>query len=193
MKRIIGVILTLVVVLGFCMDGTTVHAANFTISKTEYTVVSVSKGTDVYSDWKRLTDVTRAGRNGEGGHYSKKYTVKTTGSISAEIPIKQLTLKLGYSVEKSKSSTVFGYRSANLKKGQSCALYYRDHWKQYTVTLKVKEYQGKKVVRQYTTTRVIKVPQNTNSAYDYGWMYTTGAASRLGKTLPKRVKKGDWI
>jgi hypothetical protein len=157
------------------------------------TVKSVSKGKDEYSDWIRATGVEgikRAWRNGEKGYFDEKVTIKTTSSIEATLPIKQLSAKLGYTVEKSVSRSFRSDVSAPLKKGESTAFYYRNHYKVYTVDYIVKEYSGNKLIKQYCKTSTIKVAQKY-TPLDYGWFYTKGSYKKLKATLSKKIKPGS--
>lgn len=164
---------------------------NMDLVMKKYTVLSVSKGKDIYSDWIRLREPETAGKRGSEGFYSETYSKKIVGSIDATIPIKQLTIKLGYTVEKSKLYTIRGSISDKLKPYESCSYYYRNHWKQYTVKCKVEEIKGRKqdVIKTYQETKVIKVPQKLTSD-DYGWLYSMNK-DKLKETVSKKYEKDD--
>ena len=148
-------------------------------------VVKVKYIKDVYSDWKRLNSVFTARRKGETALYQQTKTVKTTSSLNISVPVNQISAKLGYTVEKSKSSTIRGTTSAPLKAKESAAFYYREHWIQYDVTYEVRgtTYTPKTGFKTTISTKkeTIKVAQPLNSN-DYGWFYAKSSKA-LGKTV----------
>lgn len=181
-------IAAVIVVSGLCVPSAFAASSQPGTTKT-YTVTDAKFVRDEYSNWIRMNNIFKARRAGECGNFEETRTVKTTSSLSISVPINQVSAKLGYTVERTKSSTVIGTVSAPLKKNECCAFYYRDHWKVYKVTYKVNERtvsgnngKGMNVqTKTYYETKTIKVAQGI-SQNDYGWFYAS-KASALKKNL----------
>lgn len=145
---------------------------------------------DEYSNWHRCNAVFTAHRAGETASYSQTKTVSTTTSVSVSAELKSLLkLKLGRDITKSVSSTFRGGSSAPLKKNESAAFYYRNHYRVYDFDVKI-SWLGNdwKVHSTYECIR-IKIPVKLNSK-DYGWFY--GDAKALTKTLNASKKCNDY-
>lgn len=176
--------LFLVVVCLCSMMVTPVSAWGYQPTTKTYTVNSVTKVKDVYSNWYRMNEVVTAGQSGEKATFDEKYTkkVKVTSSFSLTVPIKKVEASLGTDVELSESvtTTVYGTDSRKLRSGESAAFYYRKHWVvynvDYTVTTSTIVWDGKgHFVRKTSTERTsgeLKVPQKVGSN-DRHWFYAT--------------------
>ena len=147
---------------------------------------------DEYTPWKAQNVIFQARRNGETASFSvsKSIRITTTGEISLSVPIKDVEAKLGISISKSRTSTLYGSNSAPLEKGEMCRHYYREHYKVYKVIEKWQYYckDCRKITQTKYVTKTIKVPQAISSK-DYGWRYSK-AKSKLPNKLTQNEKLG---
>lgn len=187
-KSLISVILVLIIPLSMAAQSfaaTTGTLPQTYKSKTMISIQNVKYVKDVYSNWKRLTVPWTAHRNGETALFQEQREKTVTSSLNVSVPVSSLSASLGFTVKNSVSTTIRGGNSAQLKKNESAACYYREHWKQYTVSEKVIVTTWAGAAAPVTTVKyqceTIKIAQPLDSA-DYGWFYATSVKA-LGTTL----------
>lgn len=147
---------------------------------------------EAFGEWKRLGSVFTAGRNTETGGVIEEKTVETSTKISSSIDLDLLSVELGYTVDESVTSTILMSNSAELNAGESCAFYYRDHYKVYnvditTITTYPNLAGGPDKIETTGICKRIKVPQELTSE-DYCWMYSDNSKA-LKKKLDKRLEE----
>ena len=154
--------------------------------------ITVEYEGESYGEWVRLNNVFTAGRNTETCGACEEKTVKTSTNISASIDLELLSVELGYTVDETVTSTIMMSNSAELNAGESCAFYYRDHYKVYnvdmtTITTYPNLSGGPDKIETTGMCKIIKVPQELTSE-DYCWMYSDSSKA-LKKKLSKRLEK----
>jgi len=187
--------------LGFTPKAT-ISSYDFGNTRTtqEVKVTKVTFSKHEYSKWKRLNEVFTARRAGETSHYAETNKISFSSSLEVSVPLKYISASIGFTIEKSATTTIRGTNSAGLKAKESAAFYYREHYKVYKVEEEITTTTYSSNPRYYSPptvtvtktcrTETIKIAQKLDSS-DYGWFYSMNS-NALTKTLDGKYCDDDY-